>query len=63
LREDAVVVDGGDIGTGGRFGLGQEKSRSEEKCCGVGAEDAACGCHSDLPEEYHDGWKDVSLWL
>ena len=46
--EDAIVIDGGDVGPGGRFGLGQEKARSQEKRCGLGAEDAAVGCHGGL---------------
>ena len=35
LREDAIVVDGSDVGPGGRFGLGQEKTRSQEKRSGL----------------------------
>lgn len=35
LREDAVVVDGGDVRAGARFGLRQKKSRSEENCSGL----------------------------
>ena len=45
--EDTVVVDGGDIGVGGRFGLRQKESRSEEECGGLRAEDTAGGCHGD----------------
>lgn len=46
--EDAVVVDGGDVGAGGGFGLGQEEAGSEEKRGGLRAEDAAAGCHGGL---------------
>jgi hypothetical protein len=46
--EDAVVVDGSDVGPGGRFVLRQEKTRSQEKRCGLRAEEAAGGCHSGL---------------
>jgi hypothetical protein len=55
--EDAVVIDNSDVGTGGRFGLGQEKARRQEKSGGLGAEDAASGCHGRLSfrrKEYHD---------
>ncbi len=41
--EDAVVVDGGDVGAGRRFGLGQEKARGQEKRGGLRAEDTAGG--------------------
>ena len=57
LRENAIVVDGGDVGPGGRFGLGQEKAGSEKKCGGLGTEDAACGSHGGVrlsAEGYHD---------
>jgi hypothetical protein len=33
--ENAVVVDGGDVGAGGGFGLRQEKARSQEKRSGL----------------------------
>ena len=46
--ENAIAVDGGDIGPGGRFGLRQEEAGSQEKRCGLGAEDAAGGCHGGL---------------
>ena len=46
--EDAVVIDNSDVGTGGRLGLGQEKARRQEKSGGLGAEDAASGCHRGL---------------
>ena len=53
LGEDAVVVDGGDVGTGGGLGLGLrlglrlgvEEARSEEEGGGLGAEDATGESH------------------
>src|SRR5258708_10258761 len=60
--EDAVVIDGGDVGAGacfgwGRWSLGQD-ARGDEKSSGLRAEVSA-GCGHDermLPaEEYHGG--------
>jgi len=45
LREDAVVVDGGDVRAGAGFGLRQKKSRSKENCGGLQAKDATGICH------------------
>jgi len=46
--EDAVMIDNSDVGTGGRFGLRQEKARRQENSGGLGAEDAASSCHVEL---------------
>jgi hypothetical protein len=43
--EDSVVVDGGDVRARSGFGLGLEKTWSEEERSGLRTEDAAGGCH------------------
>jgi hypothetical protein len=64
--ENAVVIDGGDVGAGSRFGLGQQEAGNEEKCGGLRAEDATGSCHGGLrllAEGYHDARKGVSVRL
>jgi hypothetical protein len=60
--EDTVVVDGGDVRARSGFGLGLEKTWREEERSGLRTEDAAGSCHG-LPEEYHEGLRDVSLLI